>query len=166
MCAFSRIPISPFFHFMKCFFSLVYIYIYNWRAGASQPRRSTGTLYISIRPAGRRGHIPYILLNQRSRQITRRKRMRTSELFSVGSLPFAKNALHSPTSWGERERAPTWWSQRDFCTIYIYIYIYVRTSSCTVTRATRKHEAGLITSIEIASATKERLSSDAALLRA
>ena len=48
-------------------------------------------------------------------------------------------------------------------THYIYIYIvstciyirsYVRTSSCTVTRATRKREAGLITSVEIASATK------------
>ena len=40
--------------------------------------------------------------------------------------------------------------------LYIYIYIrsYVRTSSCTVTRATRKREAGLITSVEIASATK------------
>ena len=34
----------------------------------------------------------------------------------------------------------------------LYIYIYVRTSSCTVTRATRKREAGLITSVEIASA--------------
>ena len=77
-------------------------------------------------------------------------------------LPRA-NALGN--NWGERERAPTWWSQRDFCTIYIYniIYIYYtfvrssyvrRTSSCTVTRATRKREAGLITSVEIASATK------------
>ena len=27
--------------------------------------------------------------------------------------------------WGERERAPTWWSQRDFCTIYIHNYIYI-----------------------------------------
>ena len=27
--------------------------------------------------------------------------------------------------------------------IYIYYYIYVRTSSCTVTRATRKREAGI-----------------------
>ena len=42
-----------------------------------------------------------------------------------------------PNYWGERERAPTWWSQRDFCTTGIY----VRTSSCTVTRATRKREA-------------------------
>ena len=35
-----------------------------------EPSRATGTIFLYIHPAGRRGHIPYILLNQRSRQIT------------------------------------------------------------------------------------------------
>ena len=42
LCAFSRIPISPFFHFMKCFFSLVII------------------IYTTVT-------IPYILLNVSTR---------------------------------------------------------------------------------------------------
>ena len=29
LCAFSWIPISPFFHFMKCFFSLVSFLLWN-----------------------------------------------------------------------------------------------------------------------------------------
>ena len=41
LCAFSQIPISPFFHFMKCFFSLVYIYIISRvaRLGGLTPAR-------------------------------------------------------------------------------------------------------------------------------
>ena len=36
-----------------------------------EPSRATGMIFlIYIHPAGRRGHIPHILLNQRSRQIT------------------------------------------------------------------------------------------------
>ena len=63
-----------------------------WRAGASQPSRATGTIFLYLSTDGR-GHIPYILLNQRSRA-KRRRCMRT-----VGSLPLAKNALHCTSNY-------------------------------------------------------------------